>query len=90
MKQEDYEKAGKISGLIREKTAELEKVRAAFGQLSVSNPVARTELVIVNPGRSNGRIVVDPLIYPEAEFILEYIKRLEAFIADLNTQFERL
>jgi hypothetical protein len=90
MTQDVLDKGLEMQREIAQRMAQLDKCKKAFEQLSVSNENARTFITISNPGNSTSSIKVDRQLYPEAEFILEYIKRLETYIANLNAEFEAL
>lgn len=86
MTDEQFKQAKELKTAIALKSAELEKAKSAFAGLSLQNQAARTHVRVVVPSNVMHSFNVDPFIFPEAELILEYIKRLETYISQLQSE----
>ena len=72
---------------INKANADLERAKIGLESLKLENKTARAGLRVMVPSDRNVGFDPRPDIFPTSEFLLEYIKRLENYIAILNAEF---
>ena len=87
MTDELFNKAKEMQLEINLRSSELAKAKKAFECLGFENKYAKTIIRVSVPADTLTSFNLDPLIYPEAEILLEYIKRLEDYLSVLNSEY---
>lgn len=80
-------KAKELKAEIDRQNMQLEKAKEALNGVLLNNPTARTCIRISVPSNTTASFTADPMIYSTSDYLSEYINRLEAYIATLNSEF---
>lgn len=87
MTDELFKKAQELKLEIQLRESELKSAKIAYAGLAIENPVAKTCIRVSVPSNTQKSFNIQGFIYPEAEILEEYIKRLEQYLDHLNAEY---